>query len=249
MSDENASNRGGFNTWWFVSAGFILLIIVALIIVLVVGHNRGNGNPGGAASAPTSTGSGRGSTQPSSGGGGTDGACDLPSKNQDLPVSGPSATWKSDGYFKYPTSTTYGPVATDDLPGWACFAHSPTGALFAAANVFDGLAGTKYASVAKAAGVDNSARSEWISAQDPAQHTQSAGGVAQISGYQFTSVKPDAAVIRLEFSQADVNAFETFSLAWDASAGTWKLDFSTSTIDSAEQVQNANAFTPWAAVS
>lgn len=58
--------------------------------------------------------------------------CGLPDGGQQIPVSPPPAVWRLVGPVAVPTSDTVGPGLVDAHGVGDCFAHSPTGALFAA---------------------------------------------------------------------------------------------------------------------
>jgi len=244
MSDENASGRGGYNTWWFIAAGVVFLIIVALVAIIIVGRGRGNNNPG-AAPAPTSSNSTGVGTQPSTGDGGIGGACDLPVQNQNIPVTAPATTWKTNQYLRFPTSGTYGPVKKAGTDQWGCFQHSPTGALFAAANFVSQVASPQHAAAIKEGAVDDSSRADLLN-QDPSYFQQSATDTAQFLGYQFLQEKQDSAVVSLWLGEANVNAAIKVSLVWDASADNWQVELATSDLDGSS-ITNTTAYTHWSA--
>ena len=247
MSNDSTTERSPFNRWWFIAGGFLVVIAVVLGLILsgVIGAgndgggNNAGGNPGGPA-ASSSPGTGDTTTKPAAD------TCSLEDGSQSIPTSGPSASWKTDVYFKYPTSDEFGPTQNPTSSDWGCFAHSPTGALFASANFFRGIAGSDYERFVKSAAVDNPARNSWLQDQNIADHQQQAGRVAQIAGFQFQSVTDDAAVVSLGFQQSDVEAGVKVSLVWDNNTNNWKADFATSDLD-AEQV-DLSGYTQWGAV-
>ncbi|ONI67680.1 hypothetical protein BWI15_31780 [Kribbella sp. ALI-6-A] len=64
-----------------------------------------------------------------------DSSCGLPTGDQSIPTSAPTADgWEVNNRVVVPRSTTHGPAKTDPDGFRRCFAHSPTGALFAAYN-------------------------------------------------------------------------------------------------------------------
>jgi hypothetical protein len=240
-TDNNTKADSPFNMWWVVSGIGVVLVVVALILVLVFGRGGETDN----ATAPTDTGTSEPAVT-----GTADSApaisCDL-SENQDIPVAGPEASWSPSGYLLVPSSDEFGPVPLENSE-WSCFAHSPTGALFAAAHVLERASGPDYESFMEAAAVDNPSRDAWVAGEDPATHTQTASDVAQFMGFQMTSVETDAVTMKLALSDGDVLGAYTVALVWDAEAGTWKVDMSVSTFfDRVEVLDSLTAFTPWSA--
>jgi len=242
-TDNNTKTDSPFNIWWVVSGIGIVLVVVALILVLVFGRGSGSDEdaapaaPSASEPAPAET----GAAAPSST------SCDLDDSNQDIPVAAPEATWTAIDYLLVPSSNEYGPAPLDGSE-WSCFAHSPTGALFAATHVLAGAIGADYEAFMADAAVDNAALRSWVVAQDPETHTQTAGNVAQFAGFQMTSVEADRVTVKLGLSQSDVSGSYTVDMVWDDVDGTWKVDMSASTFfDNLAVLDNLNAFTPWSA--
>ncbi|WIB72610.1 hypothetical protein [Curtobacterium sp. MCBD17_026] len=221
----------------------VIAVVLGLLLsgVIGAGNDGGGNNAGGNPGAPAASSSP--DTDDESAAPAAD-ICSLEDGSQSIPTSGPKAQWKTDVYFQYPTSSEYGPTTNPKSSEWGCFAHSPTGALFATANFVRGLAGPDYESVATAAGVDNEARDQWLSEQNPAQHSQSAGNVGQISGFQLQSAQDDAAVVSLALSGGGVTGAMKVALIWDSSTNNWKADFATSDLEFS-RVDTPSAFTQW----
>ena len=242
-TDNNTKTDSPFNMWWVVSGIGAVLVVIALILVLVFGRGGGSDD---AAPAQTSSPSVAPAPSNSADDNASPTSCDLDDSNQDIPVAGPEADWQAQAYLLVPMSTEFGPTA---LPGseWGCFAHSPTGALFAAANVIAGAGGPDYETFMPDAAVDNSALEAWIAGEDPAAHTQSAGQVAQFSGFQMVSVEDDSVVVNLALTQGEVSASVTVSLVWNSDLGTWNVEMATSVFDF--ETTDLQGFTPWGASS
>ncbi|WP_159796672.1 hypothetical protein [Puerhibacterium puerhi] len=246
MSDDNsAPTQSPINAWWWVSAGFIVLVVIAIVVAIAArsGSADDDAEPSVATTSQPPVSS---SVEPSSSSSARGGACGLPAGSQDIPVTGPDAQWQpSGGYFMVPTSPEAGPIAGED-PAWPCFAHSATGALFAAPHAFAGLAGPEYETFAAAAALPGQARESWIASQDPAAHQgQTAGRVAQIAGFQFQKVEPDAVVVDLGFRQDEVEGSMRVSLVWDDETDNWLIDLATSRFDWV--ASDLSAFTAWSA--
>jgi hypothetical protein len=124
--------------WWVVLAVLVAAILVGIGVLIGQRGSNDNGTtspPTHSTSAPAT--SGPASTTPS-----TSSVACPPFRHspRDVPITAPAATWIQRGIITVPTSVTgpggqsvNGPaIATSSRP-LACFAHTPTGALFAAA--------------------------------------------------------------------------------------------------------------------
>ena len=103
----------------------IATVIVAVVVLGIIGGIVLL-STGGADDTTT----GRATKQATSAG---DSVCGLPAGSQRIPTEGPAADWDTLGAYQAPRSKAYGPgKVVDEIR--SCFAHSPSGALFAAAN-------------------------------------------------------------------------------------------------------------------
>lgn len=137
-------SEGPFSRAW----GGMALGIVAFIAVAAVGvslfaifHGSGGDKKPTTAptKAPTPSASASSSAKPAS-----SSACGLPDGPQTQPTKAPAATWRfTPSANAYPVNPTYGPGKT--LPGGlpTCYAHNPTGALFAAATALPDMLNPK----------------------------------------------------------------------------------------------------------
>lgn len=229
MASENDSTESPFNLWWWLSAGFLVLLAVVATVVFVTsgrpGEPAAQSETRSEAAQPEPTAATASATTPA----GEAGGCGLAADSQDIPVAGPEAVWTPTGLFMVPTSPEHGPEASQSS-GWTCFAHSPTGALFAAAHFTAGAIGPDYASFMADAAIQNAALETWLSSQDPDAHRQEPGRVAQIAGYEFLEVspadevRPNRVAVNLGLRQSSVEAAFRVEMVWDESAGTWKGD-------------------------
>lgn len=113
--------------WWIAAIVAITLLVAAVGVGWLMGSGGREGNP------PTAS-------QRSSAGGedsddeaGGDSICGLPEGSQSIPAEGPEAEWQILMTHTVPSSEEFGPGETKDGDR-ACFAHNPTGALFALLN-------------------------------------------------------------------------------------------------------------------
>ena len=106
------------------------ILVIALIVLGVVLALSGRDEPAGGPSTPTTT-----STASAPVNAGSESVCGLPGyADSGTLTTAPAAEWLFQGTTAYPTSSEYGPGATSPEGVRYCFQHTPTGALFAAAN-------------------------------------------------------------------------------------------------------------------
>ncbi|MFB7800420.1 hypothetical protein [Isoptericola sp. NPDC056134] len=239
MSGEtNEQATTPFNKWWWISGGFLLAIVVAGIVVVVAAPSD---EPAPAApGAAASTGAPQ-TSNPTAG-------CDLAADDV-VPTEAPETEWVSHETLLVPASSQFGPVGGPEAmqdAGWGCFAHSPTGALFASANFVDGVTSTRFAEFVEVAAVQNEAADAWVADHTAADFGRTPGRVAQLAGFQFGSVEPDRVTVRLLFSDGTNNAVSSASMVWDADAGTWLGDLSTPV--EPQLVDAPSGFTTWGGV-
>jgi len=246
MSDTSES-KNPFNKWWFISGGLVLVIAAALVWILVIGPGTANNNndalpePGNSSSAlpeePTS------STKPTELAGGE---CDLDDSDQEIPTVGPEADWVEYGPVRAPTSTTAGPAVQEGLV-WSCFAHTPTGALFASAYAAWALAWNDYEKVAAQNVVQNSAVGPWLAERgEMPEASVKPGSAPGIAGFRFESYEGDSATVQIGIRFGADERMSRVYLVWDSEADDWKIDLSKgdpATITN--EVTSIQNFTPW----
>lgn len=246
MSDENQSESPSP----FTRPGFIIsAIVVALIVVfgiILVAVNVGKGDP---KAGPTTTPTSPSPTIISSPGpvSGDESVCGLDGVQLTGTVSAaPSATWKYEGTTGYPTSPTFGPGKTDPAGFRYCFQHSPTGALFAAANA---LAAPSDPAASKAWQTYFTAPGPYrdkLLAQDAEGNSQS-GTRLSIAGFRMLSYDGKTAQVDIGGNGSSKGANVTFSavykLVWVD--GDWKLDTTTDTPFDFAGVPNLAGYTAW----
>jgi len=247
MSDES-SNRGlvKFNAWWLAAAVLVLAVVAALVLILIFG-SKPAADPEPTSAPSTKSAQPTGDAEPPA----TGTPCDLP-VGTDIPTAGPDADWTNHRGFLAPFSDKYVAQGEKDSE-WACFAHSPTGALFASANFMAGLQDSTdlnaFQSFIEAAAVDNSGRATFIADNSDLARPRDAGRTAQISGFRFESVESDEAIVRIGLSQSagakTVTAFVTIAMVWDSPASTWLVD--TERVTVRPTVDPLSGYTAWSA--
>jgi hypothetical protein len=217
-----------------ISGAFLLALILAGVMVAALGDpdrhpaptpRRTLSGPDSAAGAPSAS---RLST-----------GCSLPAGNQTVPTAAPPSVteWGDVGSMQVPQApSTLGPQRTIGV--WnTCFAHSPSGALLAALNLWaEGTAadpGTVFAHLAVGAPAElgNGERLD-------------AGGPVQFAGYRYQSYDSTTArvLVVLRGPQGKLGAAAT-TMRWVG--GDWKYVFPAGGGLSIEVVQDLTGYVPW----
>jgi hypothetical protein len=237
------SGRNPFNIWWALSGGLLLLVVIAAVIFGVTAIAPPAAEPGDETTAPTApaTSAPQPTTDP------TADVCNVDATDQSIPVAGPAAEWETFGYFLYPTSSTYGPIPDPAGSEWGCFAKSPTGALFAAANAYAVSISDDFADVMPAAALPDATFDRWL-ADRQSSGSQNGGRVAQLAGFQYMSVDTSEVTVRLLFVQADRFVFLPVTVVWDSQSETWRVDMARTPWEP-QLTDNTASFTDWAAIT
>ncbi|WP_211878337.1 hypothetical protein [Pseudarthrobacter albicanus] len=131
-STQSTTGRSPFTRPGFIiSAALVIAMIAAVVVIFFLPKGDGTAQPAPSSSsdnvsaAPTKSGDATGKS-----------ICGLPSTSETALGSTPKSTWTLIGKMAAPTDPkTFGPGVTDEDGFRSCFAHSPTGALYAAANL------------------------------------------------------------------------------------------------------------------
>ena len=132
-TDDNEQNP--FTRPGFIAAAVVVAIVVVLGIVIAIVNATRSDDPDLTEPSPTSpTTSAAPTSEPSDVAGGAS-VCGLEGEELAGTLStAPAADWAYQGTTAYPTSPEFGPGETSADGLRFCFQHSPTGALFMAAN-------------------------------------------------------------------------------------------------------------------
>lgn len=236
----------------FIAAAAVVALLVLLgLILAVTGGSNGDTKSGAANPAPAPPAAPSGQNADAS-------TCGLAAGNQTIPKAAPAATWKLRGTVAVPTSPrSFGPGAHEgDVP--ACFAHSPSGALFATINIDAALgvasagSSSEQVRVLKQVAATGPGRDAAIkSARQNGPATDSSSG-AQVAGFSITRYESASAVIDLAFRADRPGATGYFHLSstvrWEG--GDWKLVFSQAgdPFDSTQQIPSLSGYIPWSGV-
>ena len=221
-----------------ISGAFLLLLILAGIIVAVAG-----GGDNGHHTSTTPQAPGKSATSPNRG---STSACTLPPGNQTLPSASPptGTTWAQVGSMQVPQApSTLGPQRTSGI--WnTCFAHSPSGALLAAINLW--AAGTTTATPSEvfqrlAVGAPKNLGSNQ-------NLVTAAGGSVQLAGYKYDSYTTNNAAISvvLQGPQGKLIAIVT-PMRWNGS--DWKYVFPSNGLPAFQAISDLTGYVSWSEFS
>lgn len=212
---RNAWTRPGF----VAAAGVMALVAVAGVSLAVLPSDHA---PPAAVPNPAAS-EGKAAT-------GSDSVCGLPAGGQSEPSTAPRAHWELVGRIAAPSAPGIGPGRVNGAQR-SCYAHSPVGALYAAANglaAFNNPAAYGWAAenlLATGPGRNKAVGDARALAKAKALNDLPPG-TAQMQGFQFVSTDPNTVVIDLAFRQSipgtpDVLGHKIATLRWQG--GDWKL--------------------------
>jgi hypothetical protein len=232
----------------FAGRGFVIsAALIGLVVILAVAVTVSDGP----SSAHTTPGAARADTgseaaQPGPGAVATGGSeCGLPAGSQVVPTTAPRAAgWVLVGSMAVPSSPrTIGPGRSVDRWG-ECFAHSPTGALFALVNFW--AAGTAFAAsdvyAHLAADTPARARAVRFSAGDRSRLSDS--GQVQVAGFEFNSYASSETDVSVVL-QSSAGNLVTIACTMLWQAGDWRYEIPPSGAPAAGVIQSLDGYVPW----
>lgn len=238
MPESNPFTKPGF----IIGAALVLALVAGAMVIFLVPKGESEAAP-----PPAPSGTGSPAASSSSAPSDDDGSvCGLPSSNDKALGTAPEANWELLGTMAVPSDPlTVGPGREANNGLKSCFAQSPTGALYAAVNVwassFNGYAEQVYLDLS----ADSPSRDKAVQAIEDGQDV--GGGASpkvQIAGFILHSYSPDAAVVELAIKSEDggYGAIAT-SLLWED--GDWKLDIPAAGGGEVRQISDLSSFIPW----
>jgi len=214
--------RSPFTRPGFIAAALVVVLVVVLGIVLVVVNASDEDDPG---PTPTSSGtSAAPTTEPTAVAGG-ESVCGLDGEVLTGTVTAaPEAEWKFQGTIGYPTSSTYGPGDTSPEGVRSCFQHSPTGALFMAANaVAQGSDPSTSAQWAEQAVAEGRYRDQLLG--QVSGGSSSEGTRLSIAGFRILNYDGETARVdlgtKVSSGGQNVTMSAVYELVWQG--GDWKI--------------------------
>ncbi len=171
--------------------------------------------------------------------------CGLSAGSQTVPTTAPiPANWTLVGSMAVPNSPrTFGPGRSVD--GFReCFAHSPTGALFALVNFW--AAGTAFpaSDVYAHLAADTPTRAQAVQFSAGDQSRLSDSGQVQIAGFDFSSYSSSDANISVVLQGTGGNLITVAcTMLWQA--GDWRYEIPPSGAPAAGAIQSLDGYVPW----
>ncbi|GAA2835552.1 hypothetical protein [Kribbella solani] len=148
--------------------------------------------------------------------------CQLPGGDQAIPSKAPTVdSWEVSRRIVVPRSTTNGPATTDPDGFRRCFAHSPTGAVYAAYNA--------YAAIADQSVIVSTARklmlpgpaTDALIRKVQAQNSTSGYTTPQLSGYRIIDAGQERVSLMLAMPVESAYMSLNFTLVWHDN--DWRL--------------------------
>jgi hypothetical protein len=214
--ERNPWTKPGF----VISAALVVALIAAVIVIFLLPKGQGN-----AQSAPSPSAGNAFATPATPADAAGKSVCGLPSTSETALGAAPKSTWTLVGRMAVPTDPkTFGPGVTDSDGFRSCFAHSPTGALYSAANVI--ALGSSPAQdelkLAEKVLVPGPGRDAAMKAAKTRASTAGSGESAQIRGFLLKSYSPAEADVDLAIQLPNgALAHSVLSLRWVD--GDWKV--------------------------
>jgi hypothetical protein len=148
-------------------------------------------------------------------------ACNLADGDQAIPTKAPAVDgWDVSRRVVVPRSSRFGPATTDPDGFRHCFAHSPTGAVYAAYNAIAAIADQRQAvpTVRKlmVPGADTDALIRELD-----DDSSSGSAATQLAGYRFIDAGPDRATVMLAIPVESAYMSATLTLVWHD--GDWRV--------------------------
>lgn len=242
--EANPFTKPGF----IIAAALVVALLAATIVIFLLPKGDTPAQPapaspaGGTSSSPSAPADAAGKS-----------VCGLPSSNDTALGTAPTSKWELVGKMAVPTDPkTTGPGKTDADGFRSCFAHSPTGALYASMNVAAlGSSGApelekKLADKLLVPGAG----------RDAALRETNAGGgssgnstTIQVQGFLVKSYSPSEANLDLAFkTDTGALAHTTISMRW--TDGDWKVKPADDgvTFSNVSQLRDLSGFILWSGI-
>ncbi|BCW73464.1 hypothetical protein [Arthrobacter sp. NicSoilB8] len=246
-STQSSTERSPFTKPGFIISAALVIALIAAVVVISFLPKADSTAQQPPASSPA------GASPPTKSADATEGSvCGLPSSTETALGAAPKSKWELVGKMAAPTDPkTFGPGVTDGDGFRSCFAQSPTGALYAAANMIAlGSSGTQdELKLADKLLVAGPGRDAAIKAAKTRTSTAGSGETAQISGFLLKSYSPAEADVDLAIKLPNgALAHSVLSLRWVA--GDWKVKSSDDgqVFNGVAQLGDLSGFILWSGV-
>jgi hypothetical protein len=239
-TESNPFTKPGF----IIAAALVVALIAATVIIFLLPKGQGNAQ---LTPAPAET-SGSVIASPSASALAERSVCGLPASSEEALGSAPSSKWELVGRTAAPTDPdTVGPGITAENGFRSCFAQSPTGALYAAANMvaLGGLSdeGIQKELIEKLV-VPGPGRDAAL--KDIRTPSRADSSSIQIRGFVIKAYSTSAAYVDLAFSTPTGEyGHGVLPLKWVD--GDWKVEISDAgeLLNDVAQVSDLGGYIPW----
>jgi hypothetical protein len=239
-STQSSTERSPFTKPGFIiSAALIIALIAAVVVVFFLPKADSTVQP-----APASSAAGASSAPSKSADAAGKSVCGLPSSTEPALGAAPKTKWELVGTMAAPTDPQIGPGKTDEQGIRSCFARTPTGALYAAVNLWAlGIDPSKEQAIAEQLAAKGPGRDAGMTTPESAAPASAVK--IQIAGFNV-SYTADQAVVELAF-KADTGALASVrtTLLWQD--GDWKgvVADNGAPLEEPRQVGDLSGFIPW----
>jgi hypothetical protein len=223
---------------FILAAAFIAaLLLLGLALLLSTGGNNSTGTNNGRSSGPPSA-------NPPARKDPNASVCGLPPGSQQIPAVAPQTRWELVGTIAAPTQPkTIGPGIQQGKRR-LCFAHSPTGALFAAVN-FIAIAGRSPNDTALLRELTAEGRARDALLKEGSAPSDSSFR-AQVAGFRVDAYSTKETTVDLAFRTSEQGALVDIALPLRWERGDWKTVIaSEATPYAVEQLRDLSGFVPW----
>lgn len=244
MSDvaPDETKRNPFARPGFIASAALVLVLIAAVIVITF-LPRGADKPDAGATGPAD--GGTASTSAPTADGSKKSICGLPPSNEVALGTGPQSAWELIGKTAVPTAPeTAGPGTVTDEGIRSCFANSPEGALYAAANIFGLVSSGNQRAVLEELSADSAARDQELAKLKDGSADKVS---AQIQGFQLQNYSDTSATVDLgiELDNGAVGSVP-IPLVWQD--GDWKLNVAKGGVTGSQQLNDLSAYISWSGV-
>lgn len=238
-TESNPFTKPGF----IIAAALVVALIAAAVVIFLLPKGQGNARPAPGTAEPGSS----ATTSPTAHAAAGKSVCGLPSSTETALGAAPESKWELVGKMTAPTEPkTFGPGVTDEDGFRSCFAKSPTGALYAAANIL--ALGSSGDPVLNRKATDKllmPGPGRDIARADSSTKSTS-NTTVQFRGFVIKSYSPSAANVDLAF-QTDKGMLGHAVLPLQWADGDWKLAIADSgqLINEMAQLRDLSGFIAW----
>jgi hypothetical protein len=197
---------------WWISGGLLVVLVVGIIVGVVIWPRDTSAVPDNTTppTAPATT------DEPAAKAGT---ACKATNVDTTLPDEAPETTWQTHpSEMLVPTSEKYGPTVQDGNL-WSCFERSPTGAVFAGANLTAALSMSEADAAISGPGRDTALEENASASNDYERPV--------IEGFRVLAADESTATVEYWASSQGQTYSMGLDLVWDENAEDWRLNLET----------------------